>query len=249
MGKSGEFSARWRGEGPASRGGAGTFLIDGKGKERRPPAECAECFAFPWEGGGFRLPLWGNRVTAEGSVLPYRRKKRSLLCAAVREKGTFRLFPMRRGRKGFAFPWRCEKRESRFLCAAARGKETFRLFPMRGGELTACGAVNIAAAHWKFARKLARPPSCVRVTWAQSGRFRPCCFPVRAGGVTDGGFGQFAVLLPGSGVRSVEPRPFLFAERAGATAGSARTRQGTLGSLDSPFAAASSDEPSFRLGA
>ena len=37
--------------------------------------------------------------------------------------------------------------------------------------------------------------------------------------------------------------------RSWATAGSARTRQGTLGSLDSPFAAASSDEPSFRLGA
>ena len=30
---------------------------------------------------------------------------------------------------------------------------------------------------------------------------------------TGGCFGQFAVLLPGSGVRSVEPRPLLFAER------------------------------------
>ena len=74
-------------------------------------------------------------------------------------------------------------------------------------------AANIAAAPWKFARKSARPPSCVRVTWIQSESFRPYCFPVRAGGVTDGGFGQFAVLLPGSGVRSVEPRPLIFAER------------------------------------
>ncbi len=43
-------------------------------------------------------------------------------------------------------------------------------------------AANIAAAPWKFARKSARPPSCVRVTWIQSESFRPYCFPVRAGG-------------------------------------------------------------------
>ena len=42
-------------------------------------------------------------------------------------------------------------------------------------------AANIAAAPWKFARKLARPPDCVRVTWIQSESFRPYCFPVRAG--------------------------------------------------------------------
>ena len=69
----------------------------------------------------------------------------------------------------------------RFLCTATNERGTFRLFPMRGGELTAYGAVNIAAAHWKFARKLARPPSWFRVTWVWSERLRPYCFPVRAG--------------------------------------------------------------------
>ena len=67
-------------------------------------------------------------------------------------------------------------------------------------------AANIAAAPWKFARKLARPPSCVRIAWIQSESFRPYCFLVRAGRGTDGGFGQFAVLLLSSGVYSVEPR-------------------------------------------
>ena len=38
-----------------------------------------------------------------------------------------------------------------------------------------------AAAHWKFARKLARPPSWFHVTWVALERFRPYCFPVRAG--------------------------------------------------------------------
>ena len=70
---------------------------------------------------------------------------------------------------------------SRFLCTATNGKGTFRLFPMRGGGLTAYRAVNIAAAHWKFALKLARPPSWLRVTWVALERFRPYCFPVRAG--------------------------------------------------------------------
>ena len=33
---------------------------------------------------------------------------------------------------------------------------------MRGGALNACGAFNFAVVHWKFARKLARPPDWFR---------------------------------------------------------------------------------------
>ena len=51
-------------------------------------------------------------------------------------------------------------------------------------------AANIAAAPWKFARKLARPPSCVRIAWIQSESFRTYCFLVRAGRGTDGGLGN-----------------------------------------------------------
>ena len=72
-----------------------------------------------------------------------------------------------------------QEEESPLRCGAGEG--TFRLFPMRSGWLTAYRAVNIAAAHWKFARKLARPPSWFRVTWVALERFRPYCFPVRAG--------------------------------------------------------------------
>ena len=99
---------------------------------------------------------------------------------------------------------------------------TFRLFSGRVGALNACGAFNFAAVPWKFARKLARPPDWFR----GGGRKKEAGYAswdlVRAGG----GYG-----LAMYGVGGV-----------GATAGSARTRQGTLGSLDSPSAASSSDE-------
>ena len=42
-------------------------------------------------------------------------------------------------------------------------------------------AANIAGVPWKFARKLARPPDCVRDGWAEVIWFRPCWFLVRAG--------------------------------------------------------------------
>ena len=118
---------------------------------------------------------------------------------------------------------------------------TFRLAPgalphsgMRLGDVPAVSmalrrvdrlrAANIAGVPWKFARKLARPPSGFHRGWAEKrGVYTPLDFF---------GFGRAG----GYGWSIVQRR------RSQATAGSARTRQGTLGSLDSPFAAASSDE-------
>ena len=85
------------------------------------------------------------------------------------------------GRRRSSLSPQGESGGSRFLCTATNERGTFRLFPMRGGGLTAYRAVNIAAAHWKFARKLARPPSWFHVPWVALERFRPYCFPVRAG--------------------------------------------------------------------
>ena len=148
-------------------------------------------------GGGRRCSSLSPRGRGGGS---------RFLCTATNGKGAFRLFPMRGGmddfpraaRRGDLSPAssmqlrgggrRCSSLSprggsggSRFLCTATDGKGTFRLFPMRCGGLTAYRAVNIAAAHWKFARKLARPPSWFHVTWVALERFRPYCFPVRAG--------------------------------------------------------------------
>ena len=189
-----DFPYRREGKGEAASGGVRGMLRFSLGGRRVPPASLGQS----GDGGRFCSALSPQ-------------EEESPLRSGAGEGDVPAVSNARR--RGSAFPWNCESRGKPFPLCGGVGKGTFRLFPMRGGELTACGAVNIAAAHWKFARKLARPPSCVRVTWAQSGRFRPCCFPVRAGGETGGCFGQFAVLLPSSGVCSVEPRPLLFAER------------------------------------
>ena len=80
---------------------------------------------------------------------------------------------------------------------------------------------RIADGSRKFARKLARPPDFVRGTWMRFGELS-------------------SLLILGSGGRSYG-RGLSFRRTGWATAGSARTRQGTLGSLDSPSAAARSD--------
>ena len=88
----------------------------------------------------------------------------------------------------------------------------------RGGS----GCLN-CILQFKFARKLARPPDCVRGRWM---RFWELSSLLIFWFGRAGGYGQ----------RLFQRR------RSWATAGSARTRQGTLGSLEPPFAAASSDE-------
>ena len=57
-----------------------------------------------------------------------------------------------------------------------------------------------------------------------------------------GGYLVSSLLVLGSGGRRGYGRRHFFRRRSWAAAGSARTRQGTLGSLEPPFAAASSDE-------
>ena len=64
-------------------------------------------------------------------------------------------------------------------------------------------AANIAGVPWKFARKLARPPDCVRDGWAEVVWFRPYWFLVRAGGVTDEGI----LYVEGVGLRRALPAP------------------------------------------
>ena len=84
---------------------------------------------------------------------------------------------------------------------------------MRGGGLTAYRAVNIAAAHWKFARKLARPPSFVRMALAKIWGFSSLMFS---------GSGGLGLRLEALCIfRAFHLRPPSLA-----TAGSARTRLG-----------------------
>ena len=169
-------------------------------------------------GGGRRCSSLSPRGRGGGS---------RFLCTATDGKGTFRLFPMRGG--GDDFPRAARRGDlspassmqlrgggrrrsslspqggsggSRFLCTATDGKGTFRLFPMRGGWLTAYRAVNIAAAHWKFARKLARPPSWFHVTWAAVREgFVPTVFRFGRAGVTVGGSSLFSC-VPSSSAES-----------------------------------------------
>ena len=182
----------WEGDVPAVSNGRrrGRFP---SGLRRR--GDLSPASSMQLRGGGRRCSSLSPQGGSGGS---------RFLCTATNGKGTFRLFPMRggervrfslalreaglrlllyrRGSRRFCFLMlRGRSGGRRFLCTATNGKGTFRLFPMHGGWLTAYRAVNIAAAHWKFARKLARPPSWFHVTWARSGRFRPYCFPVRAG--------------------------------------------------------------------
>ena len=60
-----------------------------------------------------------------------------------------------------------------------------------------------------------------------------------------GGYLVSSLLVLGSGGRRGYGRRHFFRRRSWVTAGSARTRQGTLGSLEPPFAAASSDDGRF----
>ena len=121
-------------------------------------------------------------------------------------------------------------------------KSAFRLFPWRGGSLSAYRADNNAATPRKFARKLAaRPTGSARHGW-KIGVFRPCRFLDSGGlGLLTNAFAHFSALAPLRFVGTTHPHAHL-RPTSKATAGSARTRQGTLGSLDSPSAAASSNE-------
>ena len=60
-----------------------------------------------------------------------------------------------------------------------------------------------------------------------------------------GGYLVSSLLVLGSGGRRGYGRRHFFRRRSWAATGSARTRQGTLGSLEPPFAAASSDDGRF----
>ena len=161
----------------------------------------------------------------------------------------FALF-LREERKSVAF---CEYRgaaDGSARIGTMRGrtlKLAFQLFPWHVGALNACGAFNFAAAPWKFARKLAaRPTGSARHSWKIEA-FRPCCF-LDSGGqeLRQMLLGIFSALAPLRFVGTTPPHAHL-RPTSKATAGSARTRQGTLGSLDPPSAAAPSDEPTFHL--
>ena len=69
--------------------------------------------------------------------------------------------------RGADYRWR------RVAATACRLSLPFRLFPWHDGALNAYRAFNFAAAPWKFARKLARPPDCVRNARQKIGDFRP----------------------------------------------------------------------------
>ena len=126
-------------------------------------------------------------------------------------------------------------------------KLAFRLFPWHVGALNACRAFNFAAAPWKFARKLAAPPTgSTRHGWTIEA-FRPYRFLDSGGlGLRTNALAHFSALAPLRFVGTTHPHAHL-RPTGKATAGSARTRQGTLGSLDPPSAAAPSDEPTFHL--
>ena len=193
MRKSGEFSARWRGERPALsyiRGKAVALYGCGRekaGDDRRESARRREVLLFliaaGWERGK-PFPLYSDEWDGDVPAVSNARR-RGRFSSGLRRRGDLSPASSMQlrggGRDCSSLSPQGGSGGSRFLCTAANGKGTFRLFPMRGGELTAYGAVNIAAAHWKFARKLARPPSWFRVTWVWSERLRPYCFPVRAG--------------------------------------------------------------------
>ena len=158
----------------------------------------------------------------------------------------FALFSAKRGKA-----WRSASTgdgggSARIGCQRERTlKLAFRLFPWHVGALNACGAFNFAAAPWKFARKLAaRPTGSARHGW-KIGVFRPYCFLDSGGlGLRTNAFAHFSALAPLRFVGTTHPHAHL-RPTSKATAGSARTRQGTLGSLDPPSAAAPSDEPTF----
>ena len=121
-------------------------------------------------------------------------------------------------------------------------KLAFRLFPWRGGSLSAYRADNNAATPRKFARKLAARPTYSAQHRREIERFRPYCFPDSGGlGATANASGHFSYLLRSVSldrhIHTPHHRP-----SSQVTLGSAQTRQGTLGSLDSPSAAASSTE-------
>ena len=123
-----------------------------------------------------------------------------------------------------------------------RSSQCGGLFPWRGGALNACRAFNFAAAPWKFARKLAARPTYSAQHRREIERFRPYCFPDSGGlGATANASAHFSYLL-----RSVSLDRYIHMPHhrpsSQVTLGSAQTRQGTLGSLDSPSAAASSTE-------
>ena len=121
-------------------------------------------------------------------------------------------------------------------------KLAFRLFPWRGGSLSAYRADNNAATPRKFARKLAARPTYSAQHRREIERFRPYCFPDSGGlGATANASGHFSYLLRSVSldrhIHTPHHRP-----SSQVTLGSAQTRQGTLGFLDSPSAAASSTE-------
>ena len=151
----------------------------------------------------------------------------------------FALFSAKRGKA-----WRSASTgdgggSARIGCQRERTlKLAFRLFPWHVGALNACGAFNFAAAPWKFARKLAaRPTGSARHGW-KIGVFRPYCFLDSGGlGLRTNAFAHFSALAPLRFVGTTHPHAHL-RPTSKATAGSARTRQGTLGSLDPPSAVA-----------
>ena len=159
-------------------------------------------------------------------------------------KSAFRLFSRRGERlRGGALPRLSSGLVQRFSqCRGGTLKLAFRLFPWRGGSLSAYRADNNAATPRKFARKLAARPTYSAQHRREIERFRPYCFP------DSGGLGLRQTLL------RIFPRLFRSVSldrhihtphhrpSSQVTLGSAQTRQGTLGSLDSPFAAASSTE-------
>ena len=127
-------------------------------------------------------------------------------------------------------------------CRGGTLKLAFRLFPWRGGSLSAYRADNNAATPRKFARKLAARPTGSAQHRREIERFRPYCFPDSGGlGLRQTLLGIFPRLFRSVSldrhIRTPHHRP-----SSQVTLGSAQTRQGTLGSLDSPSAAASSTE-------
>ena len=108
--------------------------------------------------------------------------------------------------------------------------------------MSAYKADNNAATPRKFARKLAARPTYSAQHRREIERFRPYCFPDSGGlGLRQTLLGIFPRLFRSVSldrhIHTPHHRP-----SSQVTLGSAQTRQGTLGSLDSPSAAAPSND-------
>ena len=147
------------------------------------------------------VDCWGpipQEPAMRSFYLQYMRFSRNVNAPKVKWSGCFQSAPA-----WARLSWRLREAGKPLALCSGAGKGTFRLFPWRVGALNACGAFNFAAVPWKFARKSARPPDWFRDAWRKIEGFRPCCFPVRAGG----GYGRGLFSVERVGLRWALPAP------------------------------------------